>query len=264
MKRLARSDSMNDAALRVQTLGGFRVWREGKEIASVAWGREKAQHLFQFFVTLRRRAMHKEEIMDRLWPELDKELGDRDFRVALNAVNKVLEPQRASRETPRFIKRFDLAYMLNLEEMWIDADEFEARIEQGNRQLSTDPAQAVEHYRAAVALYRGDYLPERHYEDWSSVERERLLTLAHVTMTTLANLLCESDPRESLRLTQAVLARDGAWEDAYRIQMRAYMTLGNRAQALRAYQHCVKTLHDEFGVEPLPETQKLFEEIKRI
>ena len=46
------------APLRVQTLGGFRAWRDGAEIAPTAWGREKATHLFQFFLTLRRRYLH--------------------------------------------------------------------------------------------------------------------------------------------------------------------------------------------------------------
>lgn len=262
--RLPKSDTASRAPLKVQTLGGFRVWRDGREIDTAAWGREKAQHLFQFFLTMRRRPMHKEEIVDRLWPHLNKDLGDRDFKVALNALNKALEPARASREPSRFVRRFELAYSLNLDEVSLDTVDFESLVEQGNRVLRPQPAKAIEHYRAAVAIYHGDYLPERHYEDWSTVERERLLTLAHVTMTTLANLLCQQDPHESLRLTQTVLARDAAWEDAYRIQMRAYMALGNRAQALRTYQSCVQKLHDEFGVEPLPETQQLHAEIKNL
>ena len=42
-----------EAALRIQTLGGFRIWRAREdEITPAVWGREKALHLFQFFVTL--------------------------------------------------------------------------------------------------------------------------------------------------------------------------------------------------------------------
>jgi DNA-binding SARP family transcriptional activator len=247
--------------LRVQTLGYFRVWRNGAEIVPSTWGREKALHLFQFFVTVRGRYLHKEQIVDQMWPELDWETSDRDFRVALNAVNKTLEPERKPRAEPHFVQRHGLAYGLNMQETWVDADAFESLVSAGNHALRDDVQLATEHYRAAVALYTGGYLPERRYEDWVSIEQERLQVLALGTMTTLAGLLVTDSPLESLHLTQRVLAVDPVWEDAYRIQMRAYLAQGNRPLALRTYRQCVKMLEQEFGVEPLPETRELYEKI---
>ncbi len=254
--------SYETAALRIQTLGGFRVWREGVEVDPTEWGREKAVHLLQFFVTLRRKPLHKEEIIDRLWPDLDSETGNRDFKVALSITLKTLEPDRAPRAQSRFIRRYDLAYGLNLETAQVDADEFESFVEGGNHALARDVVAAIEKYQRAIALYTGEYLPERRYEDWSSAERERLQTLALGTMTALAKLLLDSNPLESLRLTQRVLALDSAWEEAYRIQMKAHLAQGNRALALRVYQQCLQALADEFGIEPLPETQDLHNSIR--
>ena len=85
---------LDGAALRIYTLGGFSVWREGEAIERTAWGREKAIHLFQFFVTNRGRLLHKEQIIDHLWPESPLDAGDRDFKVALNAINRTIEPER--------------------------------------------------------------------------------------------------------------------------------------------------------------------------
>jgi DNA-binding SARP family transcriptional activator len=257
------SEVHNTASLRIQTLGSFRLWRDGIEIEPSAWGREKALHLFQFLVTVRRRTshLHKEQIIDRLWPELDPEEGDRDFKVALNTIFKVLEPERLPRTESRFIHRQGLIYSLNLAETWVDADAFETLVAQGNRALSAHLDTAIEHYQQALALYVGDYLPERRYEDWTSAERERLQLLALGTMTTLASLLIERSPLESIRLTQHVLAADPVWEDAYRVQMRAYLAQGNRPLALRTYQQCVGMLQSELGVEPLPETQQLYQQI---
>jgi len=255
-------DSDLSKVLQIQTLGGFRAWRErGAEIESGAWGREKALHLFQFFVTTRHRPMHKEQIIDSLWPELDPEAGDRDFKVALNAINKALEPERQARAEPRFIRRYGLAYGLVLEEIGLDAAAFEASIAAGNQALPQDSQLAIEHYQAAVALYQGDYLPERQYEDWTSAERERLQTLALGTMTALAGLLAEHNPLESIRLAQRVLTLDPAWEEAYRVQMRAFLAQGNRPLALRTYQQCAEALEREFGIAPLPETQALYQAI---
>lgn len=261
---LGQSSAQADAILRVQTLGGFRVWCEGNEIPATAWGREKAIHLFQFFVTMRRQFVHKEQIIDRLWPDIEIEKGDRDFKVALNSLNRALEPTREAREEARFTRRYGLAYGLDFEMVWLDADVFEQLVAVANQDLAS-PQHKVDHavacYAAAVNLYHGDYLPERRYEDWTGAERERLQLLALNTMTTLGELLIERSPLESLRLTQRVLAIDPVWEDAYRIQMRAFAAQRNRPMALKTYEKCVEVLDREFGVEPLPETMELYEKI---
>lgn len=253
-----------DKALHVQTLGGFRLWRHGVEVPVQAWKREKALHLFQFFITTHRYAarMHKERIIDQLWPALSMQQGDRDFKVALNALYKVLEPNRKRRAPSHFILRHDLTYALHAERISIDRDLFESAIAEGNKRLHDEPDLAMTHYQRALALYQGDYLPERWYEDWSSAERERVQVLALGLMTTLANLLVDRNPLESIRLTQRVLTIDAIWEDAYRIQMRAYLKQGNRPLALRTYQQCVAILKREFGIDPLPETRSLFEQIR--
>lgn len=251
-------------ALHVKTLGGFRVWRNGEEVPTTAWGREKAIHLFQFFITMRRQYVHKEQIMDRLWPDLDIDKGDRDFKVALNSINKALEPEREPRSDPSFVKRYGLAYGIDFENVWLDTEAMELLISTGTQAtLGPKPNNdfAIACYEAAVQLYHGDYLPERRYEDWTSAERERLQLLALNTMTTLADLLLQRNPLESIRLTQRVLAIDPVWEDAYRVQMRAFIAQGNRPLALRSYQRCVEVLAEEFGVDPLPETMELHEQI---
>ncbi|HSF83623.1 MAG TPA: bacterial transcriptional activator domain-containing protein [Anaerolineales bacterium] len=250
------------AALRIYTLGGFRVLRDGLPVDPKAWGRDKALHLFQFLVTNRERYTHKEQIIDQLWPQASLEAGDRDFRVALNAVYRALEPDRAPRAEARFINRVDLAYGLDSSQVWVDADAFEAYLSTANRILPVDIATAIENYRAAIALYHGEYLPDRRYEDWVASERERLGILALSGMTTLAELEVEHEPREALRLSQRVLAQEPLWEEAYRAQMRAYQALGNRPMAMRTYMACLAVLNDALSIEPLPETQRLYLEIK--
>jgi DNA-binding SARP family transcriptional activator len=253
----------DQAALRVYTLGGFHLCRHGEAIEHTSWGREKAAHLFQFLVTNRSRFLHKEQIIDSLWPESPIQAGDRDFKVALNAVYRILEPERPPRAASRFIERADLTYRLNPDQSWVDADAFEAHLVLGNRSREDDAKAATDHYQAAVALYQGEYLPERLYEDWASAERERLGVMALSVMTTLADLEVEHDPREALRLSQRVLSIEPLWEEAYRSQMRAYRALGNRPLAIQAYQKCLQVLKEALSIEPLPETKFLYQDIRR-
>lgn len=245
------------------TLGGFRLYREGAELPPVAFRREKALHLFQFLLTERRQPLHKEAIVDRLWPELEAAAADRDFKVALNALLAVIEPGRSARQPFRHVRRVGLAYALDTTAIALDAEELEAQVARGNALLKTDEAAAISAYAAVDALYAGEYLPERRFEDWAGAERERLQTLALSTLTRLSGLLLARAPLESLRLARRVLAADPGFEDAYRLEMRAHAALGNRALALRAYRRCAEHLRREYGVEPLPDTTRLARELER-
>jgi DNA-binding SARP family transcriptional activator len=247
------------ASISVQTLGGFDVSRDGVGVSPKAWGRDKTVQLFQYFVTARhRKAQHKEQIMDRLWED---DADDQSFKVALHGINKVLEPTRKSHSDARYIARQGLTYQLNRAEIWVDADAMEDYIALGNQCFAAHPALAHAAYREAIALHKGVYLPDRIYEDWSCDERERLQVLALGAIITLSELLLDENPMESIRLSQQALLIDAAWEDAYRIQMEAWLRKGNRPMAIKTYQQCEKVLMEEMGIGPLPETKQLYKKI---
>ncbi len=251
--------------LRVQTLGAFRVWRGEFELAPREWQRDKARQLFQLFITERGRWLQRDEIVDRLWPSLGPEAAARDFKVALNALNRAAEPGHQPDEPFAFIAREGAAYRLRPEaDLWLDAAAFERRCEAGLRGPLTGPgsAETLAHLRAALRLYAGDYLPDALYDDWSAEARERLLTLYLRAADRLAAVLIQRQQYdEALDACQAILARDPCWESAYRTMMQAYARQGNRAQACRAYQRCVETLRQQLDVAPSPETVAFYQGI---
>ncbi|MEM6317576.1 MAG: bacterial transcriptional activator domain-containing protein [Bacteroidota bacterium] len=253
------------ASLLVQTLGVFEVERDGEILQSKDWGRDKSIQLFQFLVTARhQRALHKEQIIDRIWDEYDVKAGEQNFKVAQHGMNKALEPNRKSRAEPKYIIRQGVTYQLDLTDIWIDSEALEAFIKVGNHALHDDPYLAIEAYRAALDLHHGTYLPNRLYEDWSSSERERLQILALGAYINLSELLLEDNPMESIRLCQQALLIENTWEDAYRIQMEAYLKNGNRPMAIKTFRQCESVLEKEFGVKPLPETAAVFKGIMAI
>jgi len=256
-------ERQSTAPLRVQTLGSFQVWVDGEKISSKAWGRDRTVQLFQFLITARHRhALHKEQIVDRIWEELDLKGSEQVFKVAMHGINKALEPNRKSRTEPRFVIRQGQTYQLNMEKIWVDADAVDQYIALGNQCLPDDKASAKIAFQEAIALYRGAFLPSRLYEDWTSAERERIQILALGTTITLGELLLEENPLESIRLAQQALLLDPTWEDAYRLEMQAYLQEGNRPMAIKTYQTCVKVLDEEFGIQPLPETRRLMELVR--
>lgn len=249
------------APIRIQTLGQFTVWRNNEKIDAKHWGRDKTIQLLQYLISNRRRhSLHKEKIMDHLWEDGD----DRDFKVALHGVNKALEPNRPSRTEASYIIRQGVSYHLNLEKIWIDVEVLEKYIIIGNEYFGTDNKIAKKAFKLAIELYDGIYLPNRIYEDWSSEEREKIQLLVLGAYIALAEILLKENPLESIRLAQFAISIDPTWEDAYRLQMHAYLAKGNRPQAIKAYKNCVSILDKEYGIEPLPETKKLIREIEEI
>lgn len=255
--------------LRIQTLGMFRVWIDGRLLPAVVWKREKAQRLFQFLITARlndgAQLLPKERIVAELWPTLDDARADRDFKVALNALNDALEPERSARALAQFIVRQGLAYGLNPEaDITIDAEVFRAGLKHAARQERDDPDAGIEAYRDALDHYAGDYLPDALYEDWASLERERLQTLYLSGAMRLALLLIRREGyQEAVHLCQAVLMIDRYWEEAYRLMMISHALRGNRPLALRVYQQCRAALRDGLELDPMAETTALYDQIAR-
>lgn len=255
--------------LRIQTLGMFRVWVNDELLPSAIWKREKAQRLFQFLITLRLNDSHhmlpKERVVADLWPTLDPKRADRDFKVALNALNDALQPQREARSLSHFITRQGVSYGLNPDaNIQIDAEVFRHEIKSAARLERSDSGVAIETYRDAIDRYAGDYLPDALYEDWASLERERMQTLyLSGAMRLAALLLREGGYQESIHLCQSVLMIDRYWEEAYRLMMIAHARRGNRPLALRVYEQCQAALETGLDLLPMAETTALHNLIAR-
>jgi len=248
-------------ALSVQTLGRFVVWRGTTPVAAAEWKRDKARQIFQLLLTHRGQWFYREQIVEHLWPHLPIEAAERDFKVALNALNRALEPDRPPHASSFFVTRRSNLYGLNpAARIVVDADDFE--------QLAA--SDDVDLLRRAVALYQDDYLPDCLYEDWPAAERLRLRHLYLVTAERLARHLLRAKATdipargwdEAIRTCEAILDRDNCWEAAYRLLMRAFAAQGNRAELHAVYQRCLTTLGQELGIEPSPATRALFEKLR--
>lgn len=251
----------------VQTFGSFRLWVNKKEVSSKDWKRDKALQMFQLFITQRKNShqLHKEQIIDTLWPEKDLKSAAQNFKVNLHALNNTLEPDKESRSEARYIIKVNQQfYRLKQNAFWIDADLFESSVQTGNEYYLKEDPKSIEEYLKAIHLYQGDYLIDRIYEDWCSDERERLLLLYFGVLSNLSKLLLDKNPLESIRLTQLILKKDPLWEEAYRIQMNAYIKQGNRPLAIRTFNKCKEKLDHELGIEPLPQTIDLYKQISNL
>ncbi len=245
--------------LRIQALGSFRLWQGTAEIPSNAWRRQKARQLFHLFLTHRRATLHREQIVEMLWPELSAASAYRDFKIAYNALCHVLEPGRQRNAPSAYILRDGSRYGLRPEaDLWLDTAVFDNLVANGDQLLHHDPAAAREEYRSALALYGGPYLQEFPYQEWANMERTRLHNRYVRTAERLARSLLQAGEWENtIDVCQALLRHDNCWEPAYQMLMQAYAQSGNRTQVLRTYRQCSEILLAELGIVPTQETEAL-------
>ncbi|MBA2557261.1 MAG: winged helix-turn-helix domain-containing protein [Chloroflexi bacterium] len=250
--------------IRVQTLGAFRLWRHDTEVPRRAWGREKALQLFQLLLTSRGTSLHREQIIESLWPEASPGASSSGLRVALSSLRHALEPERSLRSGQGLVRRDGPQIGLGLEAFWIDSDEFLQLIDEARRAEVEEPRAAIDLYRRALNLYQGDYLEDSPFEAWAAAARDRLQLSFITASVQLAELLLRHDlPEEAAERCLRLLERDPDWEPAYLLLMRAYLAQGNRMLALRTYERAAQRLRDDLDIDPSPELQTMRDRLAR-
>ncbi|WP_442603457.1 BTAD domain-containing putative transcriptional regulator [Paenibacillus sp. KN14-4R] len=245
--------------LRIDTLGSFRVWLGDRELLEKDWQRGKAKELFQLLLIKRQRLVTKDEIVARLFPHMDEKSAMRDFKVALNALNTALEPNRQARVNPFFIHRQASSYGLNIAAgLELDLVDFENLMKAGLEEQIDE--RAVRYLEKGLELYKGDFLPDRRFEDWCIEERERLLVFFLRGAERLAKLFVKIGQYDgAIHWCEQMLLKDNCWEEAYRLLMQCHYQLNNRHQAIKWYHKCCNVLEGELGIEPMPVTKQLYQ-----
>lgn len=249
--------------LRVTTLGNFQVWRGVQPIPSNGWRREKSRQLFQLLLTFRHSPLDRDQIIEYLWPNMETQAAQRNFKVALNNLYQVLEPEREPGTDSAYIHREGTVYNLRPgADLWLDCEDFLDRIHQAEPSDKIQPDQAIPILQSAIDLYQGEYLPEARYETWAAIEREHLAVHFLGAADHLSELYLATDQIElAIATSQGILSVDNCWERAYRLLMQAYARLGDHGQVARTYQRCQQALNTELDVAPAPETKALYQQL---
>jgi predicted ATPase/DNA-binding SARP family transcriptional activator len=237
-----------DALLRIQLLGGFAVTVSGSSVGDEAWRLRRARTLVKLLALAPDRRLHREQLMELLWP---------DGEPAPNSLHQVLyTARRALAGAPLQLAMHDSVVTLSADDLWVDVDAFEAQA------AAARDSRAIEDYRAALALYGGELLPEDRYEDWAQPRREALRETQLALLVELAALLAEAGERvAAVETLQRVVVEDPLHEAARRELMRLFATDGRSQQALAQYEQLREVLRRGLGADPDPQTRELYREI---
>jgi DNA-binding SARP family transcriptional activator len=239
----------------VELLGGFRVERIGVA-RPVVWQRRSARRLTKLLAAHPRHSLHREEILELLWPGVPAKSALNRFGQALHAARRAFEPELPPRQGSAYLRLTESMLTLETEHVVIDADLFqqlaESALGRGNEEA----------YDSALAAYGGELLPEDRYHDWCAERRAFLAELRIRLLVELADALQERGAQAAAadRLRE-VLRYDPTREDVHRRLIVLYAAMGTRNQAVRQFQMCREALQRELGLVPGESTLAVYEEI---
>lgn len=225
------------AAVELTLLGGFEVHIDGVPVDPSAWTRRQAATLVKVLALAPGLRLHREQLMDTLWPELTApEASPRLHKLAHYARRGFGEDRSA------VVLRGDTVALLPDRDVVVDVDVFERAAERARADGS--PAAAA----AAAGRYGGTLLPGDLYEPWTTARREHL-------RTRYRELLRQAGDWDRL------LADDPADEEAHLALMRRHVDAGAHRAALRQFERMDAALRRELGVGPGPDALALREQV---
>ena len=140
-------------------MGGFTVTVEG--VGAPPWRLRKAKTIVKLLALAAGHRIHRDVIVEQLWPGADREVGTNNFHQTLHAARRVVG-------TDNLLLQDEIVVLAGEDHVTIDVVEFDAA---AARALSIG---AAEDLRDALALWSGELLPEDLYEDWAAPHRDRL------------------------------------------------------------------------------------------
>src|SRR5215213_7993137 len=253
--RKHRSSSEGLCPVRIRLLGGFSVWVGSHAVAEGAWHLRKAKSLVKLLALARDHALHREQIMDLLWPELGKGAASNNLRGSLHSARRALaaDPIVASHYLASKEERVALCPEV---ELWVDVEAFEEAANAARP--SRDPGA----YRAALELYGGELLPEDRYEEWAEGRREELRNTYLALRIELAEVYEErGEFGSAIEALGKAVVEEPAHEEAHVGLMRLYALSGRKEEAIRQFERLSEALARELGTEPGATARSLKEEI---
>ena len=221
----------------IRLLGGFAVEIDGVSVASAAWRRRHAAALVKLLALSRQRRLHRDQVIDTLWPGLSVDDAAPRLHKAAHYARRGLGDAEDA-----VVLRNEMVALLPDQDVSVDAIVFRRATEEALRIGGREAAER------AVTAYAGPLLPDDLYEPWAEEPRESLATMHRDLLRSLGRWdeLLEVDPLDEL---------------AHLALIRETSERGDVRGALRQFERMDQALRRELGTLPSPEAQQLRAEL---
>jgi DNA-binding SARP family transcriptional activator len=241
--------------------GVFSIAFDGERVADDLGpaGRIFSSYLFAFTGRVHRR----ERLADEFWGHLDPERARAALNTALWRLRKILAREPRS-EGGRNLQTRGCEIILE-HASWLDVDthRFDAAVRQllNPRYVEANGHQ-LDILETAVETYAAPFL-EGEDADWILEERERLHSLYVRAACELVRAYGRTERyEEAIATARRILASDPFRESIHRDLTILLVLNGQRADAMRHHQKWAALFKRELGIDPMPETLELADEIR--
>jgi DNA-binding SARP family transcriptional activator len=249
--------------MRANLLGDFQLWNDNGLVPSSAFPTRKVIELLLALIDQPQQRLTIDQLSDRLWPARDPDAARKNLHVAIGHLRRALEPDLKRPADSTYLITEGDTYQLRIDGWTIDVQLFDQHLRIAQlAQADQKWIEAVAEFRAALALYRGDYLIDVRDAEWTLTSREKYREARLDALEQLAECYARlKQPRAELEAAQQVVAVDPLRESAWRLIMSAHTTLGEAGLALRAYHTCATNLQSELNIAPSLETLQLYQHL---
>jgi LuxR family transcriptional regulator, maltose regulon positive regulatory protein len=225
----------------VSVLGPLRVERDGTEVEAPELRRRRVRELLCTLVAEPRQ--RRAALAEQLWPDVADPAAN--LRVNLTHLQHLLEPERAKRAVPAFL-RSEGAWLslVRSSRLVVDAWELDTDLEEAARaDGSGDVARGLEAYLRAIARWRGEPFADVDDAPWVHPARE-VLRRRHLAAALRAGelLLAGGAPARARDAADRALAADPHSTAAHHLLVRAHLADGDVPGARRAVVRCEDAL----------------------
>ncbi|MGB7983469.1 MAG: AAA family ATPase [Candidatus Nanopelagicales bacterium] len=211
-------------SVNLRCLGSFGL-RVGESEVDWRGLRPRARSLLMILALHHGHALHRELIIEALWPEAPLASGIRSLQVAVSSARQCLVAGGLPGDP---IRRQGDAYELVLPGVRYDVAEFE----RGATERRLTGRDGLQRRKAALDCYQGELLPEVGPADWVLEERDRLrLLAARVAVAAAADAVALDDLSVAIDLARHSIALDACHDPAWRLLIEAYERLGDLSAA---------------------------------
>ena len=234
--------------LEVYTLGTLRVLLDAKAILSTVWGSAKAREMF-LFMLYRGQPLHKEKIVEALWPEITSSRANSNFHSTLYRMRSALYPNCVDRDGELYQLNPSWTY-------WLDGLVFSKLVIEAER-LPDREAQQEDLYAQAIELYQGPFLEDVESDWCSELRADFELKLIRATSALSQAHEARGEFSQSISLLERAIAQDDYQEEIHYKIIELYFKLGDRPAASRAYQRSLSIFGDTSHASLPPDLKRI-------
>jgi DNA-binding SARP family transcriptional activator len=228
----------------IRCFGRFSVELDG-EAVGLGGLRPRAREVLRLLAVNLGRGVHRDVIVEMLWPGDDEVSGGKKLHVAVSAIRGALDAEAAD---PVVVRDGD-AYLLSTERVTSDVLELSTAVAAGRAALAAGDRQAAQaSFARAVALHDDVLLPEDGAADWVVPRRDQVRDELMYAAEHLTGLLLADDrPGEAVSVCRHALRFDGYCDPVWRGLLEALRAAGDHAGHAVAAQDYERVL-EELGV----------------